>query len=438
MNINSERIDDVLVVAPEGRLDAYGALALDEALDNIIQDEDSFIVFNMDDVSYLSSGGIRSLLRAERIMKDRGGQINLCNVNKYPMDVLKMAGFNQIFSFHLTMEDAMEYQPVNENTTNDWNQFPKYEDEYVSLTILEVSHDTAALKVVGDISKVLYAQIGIEDIYSRKFSDTEYSIGLGGLGEKIQDFMEIMGEMITIGGTMVWLPTDEHDTPDFFTPAKDTGMVTIHTGFNAALDGTFHDVIMVEGRKDEGFSLDELYFALFQNARKMRPSFKGIVSVAMQADIGEFYSSGIKISPIKKFIPNNRETIMHDDNIDSWMNISTTSMFGGETMVSFGVGVDLESDLSSFDEEVLGALFYLHPANIGNQKMLLHNHAVVFKHVPLEKNQNLDGQIRKIVKDGEFLDMRHLLDNTRLKRAMIGVSYISNIRFEENNKKIGI
>jgi anti-anti-sigma regulatory factor len=37
MNINSERIDGVLVVAPEGRLDAYGALALDEALDDIIR-----------------------------------------------------------------------------------------------------------------------------------------------------------------------------------------------------------------------------------------------------------------------------------------------------------------------------------------------------------------------------------------------------------------
>ena len=100
-------------------------------------------------------------------------------------------------------------------------------------------------------------------------------------------------------------------------------------------------------------------------------------------------------------------------------------------MVSFGVGVDLESDLSSFDEDVMGSLFYMHPANIGNQKMLLHNHAVVFKHIPIRKNQDLDGQIRDIVKNGEFLDMRHLLDNTTIKRALIGVSYISKIVFEK-------
>lgn len=436
MNIRSEQIDDVLVVTPEGRLDAYGAQAPDEALDVLIQGNCTSIIFNMDGVGYLSSGGIRSFLRVGRIMRDRGGQISLCNLNPYPLEVLKMAGFDQIFSLHPTMEDAMECRVDSEDfEALNWSQLPKYEDEHVLLTILEVSHDDSKLKVVGDISKVLYAHLDEEDIYSRKFSDTEYSIGLGGLGEKTKDFLGILGEMITIGGTMVWLPTDEHDTPDFLIPATDTGMVTIHTGFNAALDGNFQDIIMVESKREEGFSVDELYSSLFQMARKMRPSYKGIISVVMQADIGKFYSSGIKISPIKEFTPKNREMITQEDNINSWMNIDTTPMFGGETMVSFGVGVDLERDLSSFDEDVLGSLFYMHPANIGNQKMLLHNHAVVFKHLPIKKNQDLDGQIREIVNKGEFLDMRHLLDNTRMKRALIGVSYISDILFEGENKK---
>lgn len=435
MDIISERVDGVLVVTLEGRLDAYGALKLDEALDNLIHDEDLAIVFNMDSVSYLSSGGIRSFLRAERMMRDRGGQIKLCNLNHYPLEVLKMAGFDQIFSLYPTMDEAMECQTtLKDSEPVDWSKLPKYADENVSLTIMEVSNDESALKVVGDVKKVLYSQIGEEDIYSRKFSDTEYSIGLGGLGEKTSDFMGIMGEMITIGGTMVWLPTDGHDTPDFLIPATDTGAVTIHTGFNVALDGNFNDVIMVESNKEEGLSIDELYSSLFKMARKISPSFKGIISLATQADIIEFYSSGIKISPLRKLAPENREMITHPDNIKSWMNISTTPQFQGETMVSFGVGVDLESDLSSFDEDVLGSLFYMHPANISNQKMLLHDHAVVFKHVKLDKTPDIDAKIRSIVKNGDFLDMRHLLDNTRIKRALIGVSYIMDILFEKSQK----
>jgi hypothetical protein len=123
--------------------------------------------------------------------------------------------------------------------------------------------------------------------------------------------------------------------------------------------------------------------------------------------------------------------ITHQDNIDSWMNVNDNPLYNGETMVSFGVGVDLESDLSSFDEKVLGSLFYMHPANIGNKKLLLHNHAVVFKHVPLDKTDDLDGRIREIANYGDFLDMRHLLDNTSIQQAMVGVSYISNIFFEK-------
>jgi hypothetical protein len=255
--------------------------------------------------------------------------------------------------------------------------------------------------------------------------------------EDVKDYRGIMGEMITIGGTMVWLPTDGNDTPDFLIPKKDTGKITIHTGFNVALKGEFNHIIIAESKSGRGFSVDELYASIFRMAREMRPYFKGIVSIAMQADIVEFYSSGVNISPIKELAPKNREMIMHEDNIASWMNINTIPEYKDETMVSFGVGVDLKSDLSSFDEEVLGSLFYLHPANIGDKRMLLHNHAVVFKHLPLEKTADLDLKIREIVSRGDFLDMRHLLDNTRIQSAVVGVSYISDILFEKNRIYVG-
>nr|WP_243687383.1 hypothetical protein [Methanobacterium formicicum] len=102
---------------------------------------------------------------------------------------------------------------------------------------------------------------------------------------------------------MVWLPTDGHNTPDFLIPATDTGMVTIHTGFNVALDGNFNDVLFAESQHDEGFTMDELYASLFTLAREREPNFKGIISVTIQADIEEFYRSGIKIAPINKFTP---------------------------------------------------------------------------------------------------------------------------------------
>ncbi len=428
MDVTSERTDKILIFSIDGRLDSYGASKLDGALKEI-RDEDLNVIFDLEKVPYLSSGGIRTFLKTERLLKVRGGKLHLSNVQPYPREVLEMSGFDQIFSVHPTRKEAVERLKEGQDSTNQ-DAFSNYKDKNILFTILKSSNGNSSLKVVGDIFKVLYSSLEEKDIFSRKFSEAEYSIGLGGLGGDIAGYMDIMGEMITIGGTMVWLPTDGHDTPDFLIPLKDTGKVTIHTGFNVALDGIFNDTILVESKNNTGFSMDELYNSIFKMAREMRPSFKGIVSMAMQAYIEEFYSSGINISPIKKLAPENGEMIMQEDNIGAWMKVNDDPLYKNETMVSFGVGVDLKSDLSSFDEDVLNSLFYLHPANIENQKMLLHNHAVVFKHLPLDKSVDLDNTIRTMVNEGEFLDMRHLLDNTRIQQAVIGVSYISDIFFE--------
>jgi hypothetical protein len=229
---------------------------------------------------------------------------------------------------------------------------------------------------------------------------------------------------------MVYLPTDGNDTPDFLIPQRDTGEVMFYTGFNVALGGAFNDVIAVESEGNTELTLDALYASIFEIAREKRTNFRGVVSLAMIADIGGVYSSGVKISPIKAFAPWNGESIMHKDNFGRWLDFNAVPKYRGETIVSFGIGVDLTSDLSSFVKDALDALFYLQPANIGNAKALLHNHGVIFKHLPWEKSLDLDEEIKRIVTEGEFIDMRHLFGNTRITRAVGGVSYISDIIFE--------
>ena len=81
-----------------------------------------------------------------------------------------------------------------------------------------------------------------------------------------------------------------------------------------------------------------------------------------------------------------------------------------------------------FRPEVLSSLYYANPLNTGAAKpMYLHNHGVVFKNVPYNASLDLNSQVKKITTDGEFVDMRHLLDSTRLRKAKIGIAYIQDI-----------
>ncbi|MGC9444051.1 MAG: STAS domain-containing protein [Candidatus Methanospirareceae archaeon] len=434
MEIHAQRIEGIQVLSLDGRLDAFGAEQLDAALKSHLTEEDRTVVIDLANVPYLSSGGIRALMATEKRLKPRGGGIQLCCVQSYPLKVLAMAGFDQFFTIHTMQEVALAHARAlirSTGTVADWDRVPSYILDGARLSVCARSQEPAVLKITSDISKVLYARIGDEDIITRRFSETEYSIGLGALGASATECAPYLGEMITIGGTMVWLPTDGHDTPDFLIPKRDTGEVSIHTGFNVALDGTFNDVIVMERENGSPFSISELYVAVFAFAREHRPKFKGLVSLAVWADLDALYSSGVKISPITKFAPANREMIMHPDNISTWMDIATEPRYQGETMVSFGVGLDLQTELSGYDQDGINSLFYLHPANIGTRKLLLHNHGVIFRHIPWARSANLDAEIKRIVTEGEFLDMRHLLDNTSVTRALIGVSYIAAIVFEE-------
>ncbi len=431
MSIKAERRNGILVVVLEGRLGAFEAAGLGRELEALLTEDDLYLVLDMSGALYLSSGGIRLLISTHKKLAGRKGHLSLCGISEYPAQVLKMAGMEGMFPTFNTVDEAVDHssrQTKMKRSEQDWGSLPCYRRKNTSFRVFHVTDSPARLKTVGDLSKVMNAALEPEDIRQRRFSEAEYSIGLGALGGRLDDCLPLLGEMMTSGGIMVWLPTDGNDTPDFLIPQKDTGEVLIHTGLNLALHGEFNDVILVgDAAGDRPVTLSELYEAIFDISRERQTNKSSLISLAMIADLDVLFSSGVKISPIKKHAPANRGLITDPDNIEQWMDINTEPKLPGRTMISFGIGLDLTADHSHLSKAALENAFYMHPANIGNRKMMLHNHGVVFENTQWEYTLDLDAEIRRIARAGEFVDMRHLLDTTRIRRAVAGVSYISEI-----------
>ena len=94
-----------------------------------------------------------------------------------------------------------------------------------------------------------------------------------------------------------------------------------------------------------------------------------------------------------------------------------------------GVGADLTADLSRYEQEELNSVFYFNPAQAPNTHELLHNHGVLFNPLPFPEHAFcLEAEIKRVVDEGEFIDMRHLLDRSSIRRALLGVSYIQSFR----------
>lgn len=90
--INRGEIGEYLL---EGRLDAASAPQI-EKIFNDTNARFGKIVFNMKDLSYISSAGLRIIKIVHVTMVKRGGAFVLTNVNKLVMEVFEMTGFSQL------------------------------------------------------------------------------------------------------------------------------------------------------------------------------------------------------------------------------------------------------------------------------------------------------------------------------------------------------
>ena len=431
MEARSERKEGVLIFFVTGRLDAFGAQQLDAWTRDALHDDDHELVIDLAGSSYLSSGGIRTFNSLKKEMKRRNGRFALASVTEYPKKVLDMAGFSSVFEIFPSTDDAINDIIKKRRDPTLFNDIfsKKIFGEGVTLTIEPGRMTTpSVLRVLGDLKKILYSQMTESDIRCKKFSEINYSLGLGALGASVKEAMPLLGEMITLHGSMVWLPTDGNNTPDFLTPSDTKSDLPVYTGFNITLDGPFNEYLTMDTTNPHGVSIADIYRTIFESARTRVKSYRGVVAVTIWGVLDGLSSSMLKKSPLASSAPPAGASIVDPSQIHTWITSDTKSSGKGDTLVSFGIGVDMTHDLSSFDPQTLASVFYTNPLNKGAENSIyLHNHGVVFRNFPYNAALDLNSSVKKIVTEGEFVDMRHLLDSTRLRRAKIGIAYIQEV-----------
>ncbi len=99
LNIKSEKNGSEMTITLGGRLDTNTSPQLEELVDTSLDGVEK-LVFDMADLEYISSAGLRVLLAALQIMEDQGEMV-LRNVCEEIMDVLEITGFIE----DLTIED---------------------------------------------------------------------------------------------------------------------------------------------------------------------------------------------------------------------------------------------------------------------------------------------------------------------------------------------
>lgn len=107
MTIHEERVGDVVVVAPMGRIDSTTSADLDTRLLALDAEGRRQVVVDFSGVEYISSAGLRILLTLAKRARDKAGRVALCSLDQSVRQVFDLAGFTALFSIVATRDDAI-------------------------------------------------------------------------------------------------------------------------------------------------------------------------------------------------------------------------------------------------------------------------------------------------------------------------------------------
>ncbi len=97
---------DGRVVTFAGRIDASTATALEAAVRSAMRDGAASIILDLQEVTFLSSSGLRTLLLLARELRKMNGDLLLCALQPSVAEVFHITGFDQIFPLYHTREEA--------------------------------------------------------------------------------------------------------------------------------------------------------------------------------------------------------------------------------------------------------------------------------------------------------------------------------------------
>lgn len=97
MTINSSKKGGRLTISVSGRVDTNTAPEFEKKVKELLPDIRE-IVFDLKDMEYVSSAGLRVFLSLHKIMNGQGGSMVLTNVGETVMEVFEITGFTDILT----------------------------------------------------------------------------------------------------------------------------------------------------------------------------------------------------------------------------------------------------------------------------------------------------------------------------------------------------
>ena len=108
---SKQKMEGVYIVSPAGRLDTATYAELEERVDMVLEEKPHTLVFDMEEVEYISSMGVRVIAKAQKALKAHNGKVVLLNLQpqiQKVFDIIKALPPQQVFSSMDELDDYLD------------------------------------------------------------------------------------------------------------------------------------------------------------------------------------------------------------------------------------------------------------------------------------------------------------------------------------------
>ena len=108
MEIIEESQSGVNIFKLNGSLDSNTSQGFEKKIFQAIDDGSKSMLIDFKDLEYISSAGLRVILKATKALKREEGKMMLCDMQDYVKEVFEITGFDSFLQIVGSMDDALQ------------------------------------------------------------------------------------------------------------------------------------------------------------------------------------------------------------------------------------------------------------------------------------------------------------------------------------------
>lgn len=108
IGIRSEELGNKMVVHVQGNLDVHNTHKIEKDLLNLVSSSGKSVIFNLSEVPFISSAGLRLLVTTLRHCQEQKISISICGLQPAVEKVFDIIGMQQLFTIYPDLDAALK------------------------------------------------------------------------------------------------------------------------------------------------------------------------------------------------------------------------------------------------------------------------------------------------------------------------------------------